>query len=87
LVSGEEINFTNGSLCTALNCDGIDVIAAPFIDEKFVKLIRNSNQDFCAFNVDNIEDAARLINLGVDSITTDSPLKMREDIRRYFNIG
>ena len=64
--------------------DGIDVISAPLVDEKLVKLIRGSNLDFCAYDVENIEDAVKLIKLGVDSITTNSPLRMREEINRYF---
>lgn len=63
-----------------LNCDGIDVNAAPYIDEKLVKSLRENNLDFCAYDVDKVEDAIRLINLRVDSITTNSPLKMREKI-------
>ncbi len=64
-----------------LNCDGIDVNAAPYIDEKLVKLLRENNLDFCAYDVEKVEDAIRLINLEVDSITTNSPLKMREEIK------
>ena len=64
-----------------LNCDGIDVNAAPYIDEKLVKSLRENNLDFCAYDVDKVEDAIRLINLGIDSITTNSPLKMREEIK------
>ncbi len=64
-----------------LNCDGIDVNAAPYIDETLVKSLRENNLDFCAYDVDKVEDAFRLINLGVDSITTNSPLKMREEIK------
>lgn len=63
-----------------LNCDGIDLNAAPYIDQKLVKSLRVKNLDFCAYDVENIEDARRLINLGVDSITTNSPLKMRKQI-------
>ncbi len=63
-----------------LNCDGIDVNAAPYIDEKLVKSLRENNLDFCAYDVDKVEDAIRLINLGIDSITTNSPLRIREEI-------
>lgn len=63
-----------------LNCDGIDVNAAPYIDEKLVKSLRENNLDFCAYDVDKVEDAVRLINLGIDSITTNSPLKIRKEI-------
>jgi len=68
-----------------VKCDGIDAIAASFIDESLVKSIRDSHLNFCAYGVENIQDAVRLINLGVDSITTDSPLRMREEILRYFS--
>jgi glycerophosphoryl diester phosphodiesterase len=67
------------------DCDGIDAIAASFIDEKLVKSIRDSNLKFCTWGIDTIEDAVRLINLGVDSITTNSPLRMREEITNYFS--
>ncbi|MGA7721348.1 MAG: glycerophosphodiester phosphodiesterase family protein [Ignavibacteriaceae bacterium] len=66
-----------------VQCVGIDAIAAPFMDEKLVQLIRDSKMDFCAFDVENIEDAVKLLNLGVDSITTNSPLKMREEIKIF----
>jgi len=65
-----------------LNCDGIDVNAALYIDEKLVKSLRENNLDFCAYDVDKVEDAIRLINLGIDSITTNSPLKMKEEIKK-----
>lgn len=66
-----------------LNCDGIDVNAAPYIDEKLVKSLRESNLDFCAYDIDKVEDALRLINLGIDSITTNSPLMIKEEIKKY----
>ncbi|MGQ9642848.1 MAG: glycerophosphodiester phosphodiesterase [Ignavibacterium sp.] len=65
-----------------LNCDGIDVNAAPYIDERLVNLLRENNLDFCAYDIDKVDDAVRLINLGVDSITTNFPLKMREEIKK-----
>ena len=68
-----------------LKCDGIDLNSAPYIDEKLVKTLRDNNLDLCAYDVDKIEDAMRLINLGVDSITTNSPLKMREEIKNNIN--
>ena len=52
---------------------------------KLIKSLRNSNLDFCAYDVDKLEDAIKLLNLGVDSITTDSPLKMRQQIEKYFS--
>jgi glycerophosphoryl diester phosphodiesterase len=69
-----------------LDCDGIDVNAAPYIDERLVQSFHNSNLDFCAYDVDTFVDAINLINLGVDSITTDSPLQFRENIEHFFSI-
>jgi glycerophosphoryl diester phosphodiesterase len=67
----------------SLDCNGVDVNAAPYVDEKLIQFFHNSNLDFCAYDVDNLNDAISLINLGVDSITTNSPLKMREEIEKY----
>jgi glycerophosphoryl diester phosphodiesterase len=69
-----------------LDCDGIDVNAAPYIDERLVQSFHNSNLDFCAYDVDTFVDAINLINLGVDSITTDSPLQLRKNIEHFFSI-
>ena len=66
-----------------INCDGIDVNAGPYIDMKLVKLFRDSHLDFCAYDVNELDDAIKLINLGVDSITTDFPLKMRKEIEKH----
>jgi len=63
-----------------LNCDGIDIRFAPYIDERLVEFVHQLKLDFCVYNVERIEDAVRLINLGVDSITTNYPLRMREGI-------
>lgn len=70
-----------------LNSDGIDVNVAPYIDEKLVKSLRENNLDFGAYDVDKVEDAIRLINLGIDSITTNSPLKMREEIKKILKVS
>jgi glycerophosphoryl diester phosphodiesterase len=68
-----------------LYCDGVDVNAASYIDEKLVQSFHNYNLDFCTYETDSPEEAIKMINLGVDSITTNSPLQMRENIERYYN--
>jgi glycerophosphoryl diester phosphodiesterase len=68
-----------------IGSDGVDSIAAPFIDEKLVKHIRDSDLDFCVYDVENIGDAVRFVKLGVDSITTNSPLKIRNAIIEYLS--
>jgi glycerophosphoryl diester phosphodiesterase len=61
-----------------LDCDGIDMNAAPYIDQKLVSYLRERNLDFCTYNVETPEDASIVMNLGVDMITTNSPLLMRD---------
>lgn len=68
-----------------LSCDGIDVNTAPYIDERLAKSLRENNLDFCAYDVEKIDDAVRLLNLGINSITTNSPLNMRNEIEKAFN--
>ena len=67
-----------------LNCNGVDVNAAPYVDIRLVKSLCDANLDFCAYDVSNLETAVKLINLGVHSITTNSPLRMRKGIEEYF---
>lgn len=64
-----------------LNCNGVDLRLAPYIDNKLVKLLSETKLDFCVYDVEKTEDALRLVNLGVDSITTNFPLKIREGIK------
>ena len=74
------ISLAQRKLIKALNgieCDGVDLYAAPYIDEKLVKYLRYNDLDFCAYNVDKQQDALKLITLGADAITTDSPFMMR----------
>ena len=66
-----------------LDCDGIDMNAAPYIDQKLVSYLRENNLDFCTYNVETSEDASIVMNLGVDMITTNSPLMMRKWIASF----
>ncbi len=59
-----------------LNCDGVDLNHASYINEKLVGYIKDNGLDFCVYNVETGEDAVRLVNLGVDYITTNSPAKI-----------
>jgi glycerophosphoryl diester phosphodiesterase len=63
-----------------LVCDGVDLNAAPYINNKLVSFLRQNKLDFCAYNVDKIKDAELLMKLGVDIVTTNSPKKMRKII-------
>jgi glycerophosphoryl diester phosphodiesterase len=38
------------------------------------------NLDICVYNVEEENEAIRLTSIGVDAITTNSPMKIREAI-------
>lgn len=61
-------------------CDGVVLYNNSYIDESFIKILKDKNLNVCVYNVDREADAVRLSSLGVDAITTDSPLKIREAI-------
>ena len=65
-----------------LNCGGIDVNAAPYVDNRLAELFKEKKMDLCAYDVSDVDEAVRLINLGVHAITTDSPLNIRKGIKK-----
>lgn len=62
-------------------CDGVVLYNNSYIDENFVRILRENNLDICVYNVEREKDAVRLSSLEIDAITTDSPLKIREAIK------
>lgn len=64
-----------------INCDGVDLFYAPYLDKNFVNLIKAKGLDLCVFNVENIETAKKLRDYDVDYITTNSPLMIRKAIK------
>ncbi len=67
-----------------LGADGIDINVTPFVSIEFAEALKENNFDFVTWTVDRLEDAVRLLSLGVDAIATNYPKKMREDIKQYF---
>ncbi len=67
-----------------LQCDGINVKYAPYIDESIIKSLQRNNFGFCVYDVENSDEAVRLAILGVDSITTNSPQKIRQALESVF---
>lgn len=63
-----------------VNCDGVVMFADSYIDEKFVQTLKNMNLDVCIYNVEDANKAIKLSNYNVDSLTTNSPLKIRKAI-------
>ena len=61
-----------------INADGLDLKAMPeVIDETFVAAIRRAGLAWHVWTVNDPSVARRMVELGVDSITTDIPGKMR----------
>ena len=62
---------------------GLDSFAHDFLSEKDVARLRKANLEFHVWTVDDPTVAARFSLLGVDSITTNRPGKMREALSRW----
>lgn len=64
-----------------INADGVDLHAnLDVIDEAFVAALRAADLEFHAYTIDETDVAQRLIELGVDSITTNRPGWLREQL-------
>ncbi|MGK9369894.1 glycerophosphodiester phosphodiesterase [Melioribacter sp. Ez-97] len=59
-----------------LNCDGVDLNNALYIDNNLVESLKELGLELCVYNVESSADAVRLAKLGVDYITTNSPAKI-----------
>jgi glycerophosphoryl diester phosphodiesterase len=55
------------------NLDGLDFSAGRIIDKTFVDLIKTAGLKLYVWNVDDPSDAKRLIDAGIDGITTNCP--------------
>ncbi|BDQ03097.1 glycerophosphodiester phosphodiesterase family protein [Ignavibacterium sp.] len=67
---------------STLNCDGVVLFADSYIDEEFISKLKAENYDVCTYNVENESKAQKLVSYGVDSITTNSPLMIRNAISK-----
>lgn len=68
--------------CKEAGLDGLDLDAKFPFDADFVGRIRAANLKCYAYTVNDPEAAKRLAAAGVDGITTDKPLKLRESLSR-----
>lgn len=63
--------------------DGVDLNAnLDVIDRSFVRAVRAAALDLHVWTVNDADVARRLMRLGVDSITTDRPAWLREQLKR-----
>ncbi len=60
---------------------GLDLMAARAADPELLQRIRAAGLDLCVWTVDEPDEAARLIELGVRRITTNRPGWLREQLR------
>jgi len=64
----------------AIQADGLDANTA--IPESFIEALTKQGYEWHAWTVNNVEEARRVRNLGVDSITTDIPGQIREHLAK-----
>ena len=64
-----------------IGASGLDTNAHATIDAGFVKQLREAKMEFHCWTVDDPKVAKRFIALGVDSITTNRPAWLREQLR------
>jgi len=64
----------------SIGADGLDLGNSPLITQWFVDKIKMAGLEFHVWTVNSAEEALRYIELGIDSITTDRPQGLREEI-------
>lgn len=65
---------------SSVSCDGLVLYTNSYIDKKFIQTLKDKSLDICAYNVEKAEIATSLNKYGIDSLTTNSPLKIRKAI-------
>jgi glycerophosphoryl diester phosphodiesterase len=64
----------------SINADGLDSHAHPLVDADFVKAFRKAGYEFHVWTVNTPDNARRMMDLGVDSITTNRPEFLRQEL-------
>jgi glycerophosphoryl diester phosphodiesterase len=60
--------------------DGLDIQARSYVDEAFVRKVRDAGLDTYTWTVDDIAEAQRLIAAGVCGIATNRPAWLRQQV-------
>ncbi len=63
---------------TRINADGIDCCACQEIDKTFIDSIKNKGFEVHMWTVNDIVHAKKLVEMGVDSITSDCAFKLKQ---------
>jgi glycerophosphoryl diester phosphodiesterase len=72
------------SLAVEIGADGVDLGMSTELDSTYFRKLREAGLEIHVWTVNKVEDALRYIELGVDSITTDRPQGLREEIAAHF---
>lgn len=72
------------TLACSVHADGLGLSNSLAIDEHLVRRIREEGVEFHVWTVNDVQEALRYIHLGVDSITTDRPAGLRQEIIARF---
>ena len=64
----------------AAGSEGLDLQAQPFVDAADVKAIKDAGLDLYVWTVNEPDEARRLMEAGVDGITTDRPAFLKDEL-------
>jgi len=64
----------------SIKADGLDINKSPWTTAEFAAQVRRAGLELHVYTVNDVSDAARYVGLGVDSITTDRPKGLRQEI-------
>ena len=66
-----------------INADGLDLSATPAVlDEAFGKKVKAAGLKLCVWTVNDVDLARKMIAAGAESITTDKPAWLREQLAK-----
>ncbi len=87
--SGERIRSDSEifKILREINADGIDCYAHGTIDKNFAQSLKREGFEFHVWTVNDVKVARYVRSLGVDSITTDKPRWLREQLEEKSIVG
>lgn len=66
------------ALLTDLGVTGVDACGFEHVDAEYVQKIHDAGFEFHAWTIDNVEMAKHLFEIGIDSVTTNVPVVIRD---------
>ena len=65
-----------------INADGLDLQAAPVLDKAYADKVKAAGLRLYVWTVNDVDEARRMVEIGVEGITTDRPAWLREQLAR-----